>query len=184
MSSFQSAFHRVSQSTFRSYQSHGYISHRLYSLVAASNSQKKIRPRRALLYMPVNNPKFIEKAKTLDVDTLVFDMEDAVSINKKEEARVHVKNLLANEMKNFNTRTEIAIRINPCSSGLAEDDLDSILSSVHLPHAIVLPKIQSPSDVIWLSQEIEKKCGKNAEIDIIGMIETIDGVMKFCTSFL
>ena len=134
--------------------------------------------------MPVNNPKFVQKATTLDVDTLVFDLEDAVAPNKKIEARQSAINTLNNYT--FLPRSEIAIRINPYSSGLAQDDITAILSSNNMPNTICLPKVESPEEIKWLSLEITKQIGsKGDNIEIIGMIETPNSVLnsyKICTS--
>ena len=45
------------------------------------------RPRRSVLYMPGSNPRALDKAKTLAADGLIFDLEDAVAPDAKEEAR-------------------------------------------------------------------------------------------------
>jgi len=46
-----------------------------------------IRPRRSALYMPGSNARALEKARTLEADVLIMDLEDAVSPDKKAEAR-------------------------------------------------------------------------------------------------
>ena len=38
-----------------------------------------IRPRRSVLYMPGSNARALEKARTIDADALILDLEDAVS---------------------------------------------------------------------------------------------------------
>lgn len=40
-------------------------------------------PRRSVLYMPGSNARAMEKGKTIPADSLIFDLEDAVAINKK-----------------------------------------------------------------------------------------------------
>ena len=45
------------------------------------------RPRRSVLYMPAANERALEKAKHLEADALIFDLEDAVSPENKELAR-------------------------------------------------------------------------------------------------
>ena len=47
----------------------------------------KIRPRRSALYMPGSNARALEKAKSLDADGVIFDLEDAVAPEVKAEAR-------------------------------------------------------------------------------------------------
>lgn len=37
--------------------------------------------------VPGSEKKFIEKSKGLNADTIVMDLEDGVSVNKKHEAR-------------------------------------------------------------------------------------------------
>merc|ERR1712228_392786 len=155
--------------------------HKIHSFYHQYNSIRfhsgGIRPRRSFLYMPANNEKFIKKATTLDVDTLVFDLEDAVAPNQKQEARHSAINILNNYT--FNPRTEICIRMNPVCSGLAQDDIVSILSAQTMPHTICLPKVESAEDIQWLSSEITKLIGSKGDlIEIIGMIETPKAVIN------
>ena len=42
------------------------------------------RPRRSVLYMPSSNERALEKAKTLPVDGLILDLEDAVGPDHKD----------------------------------------------------------------------------------------------------
>ena len=52
--------------------------------------QVTLRPRRSALYMPGSNARALEKAKTLEADVVIFDLEDAVAPDAKEEARSQV----------------------------------------------------------------------------------------------
>lgn len=47
------------------------------------------RPRRSVLYMPAANERALEKAKSISTDALIFDLEDAVSPDAKDAARVN-----------------------------------------------------------------------------------------------
>jgi citrate lyase subunit beta / citryl-CoA lyase len=46
-----------------------------------------IRPRRSVLYVPGANARALEKARGLDADGLIFDLEDAVAPDAKTAAR-------------------------------------------------------------------------------------------------
>ena len=46
-----------------------------------------IRPRRSVLYMPGANARAMAKARELDCDAIIFDLEDAVAPDAKAEAR-------------------------------------------------------------------------------------------------
>ena len=45
------------------------------------------RPRRSMLYVPGSVPRFLEKARSLQVDSLILDLEDPVLPEHKTEAR-------------------------------------------------------------------------------------------------
>jgi len=106
--------------------------------------------RRALLYMPGDDRRKIEKSTTLDVDSICMDMEDGVAANRKAEARA----VIAQAMKELDFgKSERCIRINSIGSGIEKFDLASALTTN--PDAIVVPKIESAEQVKWVSDHIE-----------------------------
>jgi citrate lyase subunit beta/citryl-CoA lyase len=68
-----------------------------------------LRPRRSVLYMPGANERALEKAKGIDADALILDLEDAVSPDAKPEARDRV--CAAATSGEYGHR-ELAIRVN------------------------------------------------------------------------
>ena len=48
------------------------------------------RPRRSVLYVPGSNEKAHSKIPTLDVDALIYDLEDAVAPAAKDQARLAI----------------------------------------------------------------------------------------------
>lgn len=48
-------------------------------------------------------------------------------------------------------RTEAAVRVNSVSSGLAEEDLRVVMSAPKLPSTLMLPKVESPQELDWVS---------------------------------
>ena len=106
--------------------------------------------RRALLYMPGDDRRKIEKSTTLGVDCICMDMEDGVAINRKTEAR----SVIAQAMKELDFgSSERCIRINSIGSGLEAYDLAAALTA-H-PNTIVVPKIESADQVRWVTERIE-----------------------------
>ena len=106
--------------------------------------------RRALLYMPGDDRRKIEKSVTLGVDSICMDMEDGVAANKKAEARA----VIAQAMKELDfDKSERCIRINSIGSGLEQDDLVAALATN--PDSIVVPKIETAEQVKWVSDQIE-----------------------------
>ena len=106
--------------------------------------------RRALLYMPGDDRRKIEKSTTLGVDCICMDMEDGVAMSRKSEARA----IIAQAMKELDFgESECCIRINSVGSGLESYDLVAALATN--PDTIVVPKIESADQVRWVSDHIE-----------------------------
>ncbi|MEO7839296.1 MAG: CoA ester lyase [Anaerolineales bacterium] len=133
--------------------------------------------RRALLYMPGDDRRKIEKATTLGVDSICMDMEDGVAANKKAEARA----IIALAMKELDFGdSERCIRINGIGSGLEKRDLVAALATN--PDAIVVPKIETPEQVKWVSERIESyELSSNLNIGAIRLligVETAKGILN------
>src|ERR1700742_152568 len=95
-----------------------------------------IRPRRSVLYMPGSNARALEKARSLPVDGVILDLEDAVAPDAKEAARKQV--LEAVKAGVYGAR-EVFVRINGIDSPWHADDLDAAVRAG--PDAIIVPKI-------------------------------------------
>ena len=109
------------------------------------------RLRRSMLFVPGNNPGMIRDAHIYGSDSIMFDLEDSVSINEKDAARFLVYNALSN-LKYGNK--DLVVRINDLSSGLGIQDLEAIVRAK--PDVIRLPKTECAQDVIDCEREIER----------------------------
>ncbi len=98
-----------------------------------------IRPRRSVLYMPGSNARALEKARTLPVDAVILDLEDAVAPDAKETARNQV--VAAVKAGGFGAR-EVFIRINGIDTPWFADDLAAAAAAA--PDAILVPKVSTP----------------------------------------
>jgi citrate lyase subunit beta/citryl-CoA lyase len=98
-----------------------------------------IRPRRSVLYMPGSNARALEKAKTLPVDCVILDLEDAVAPDAKAAARDQV--VAAVKAGGFGAR-EVFIRVNGFETPWFADDLNAAISTA--PDAILVPKVSNP----------------------------------------
>jgi citrate lyase beta subunit len=125
--------------------------------------------RRALLYMPGDDRRKIEKATTLGVDCICMDMEDGVAMSRKTEARA----VIAQAMKElYFGEAERCIRINSIGSGIESYDLVAALATN--PDAIVVPKIESADQVKWVSDHIESY--ELSSDQVIGSVRLMVGV--------
>jgi citrate lyase subunit beta-like protein len=133
--------------------------------------------RRALLYMPGDDRRKIEKAITLGVDCICMDMEDGVAVTRKAEARA----VIAQAMKELDFgRSERCIRINSFQSGFEEFDLAAALATN--PSSIVMPKIETAEQVKWVSEHIETyELSSNTRVGSIRLligVETAKGILN------
>ena len=131
-----------------------------------------LRPRRSVLYMPGANARALEKAQTIPADSLILDLEDAVSPDAKPEARDRV---CAAASSGDYGRREIAIRANGIGTPWHDDDLRAIAAAG--PAAVVVPKINSADEV----HEIEKALEAGGAPDhtrIWAMLETPIAVLR------
>jgi citrate lyase subunit beta/citryl-CoA lyase len=101
-----------------------------------------IRPRRSVLYMPGSNARALEKARTLDVDALILDLEDAVAPDAKDLARDQVREAIT--AGGYGHR-ELVIRVNGPATPWGAADLEMAMAAK--PDAILLPKVSSPADL-------------------------------------
>ena len=102
----------------------------------------QIRPRRSVLYLPGSNARALEKARSLPVDALILDLEDAVAPEAKEAARAQLAEAL--RAGGFGKR-EVVVRVNGLETPWGYDDVAALAALG--ADAILFPKIQAADDV-------------------------------------
>ena len=127
------------------------------------------RPFRSTLYMPGSNLRALEKAKTLPVDALIFDLEDSVSPDKKALAREQVVAASNEALTGVYGNRQIMIRSNALDTDWGEADLRA--AAVAAPDAIVLSKVNNAKD-IHQALAIVEDAGLNDRTSIWAMMET------------
>lgn len=137
-----------------------------------ADPQTSQRPRRSVLYMPGANERALEKAKTLETDALILDLEDAVAPDAKSQARERV--CAAATSGDYGDR-EITIRINGLGTQWHDADLAAAVAAK--PAAIVVPKVNSADEVRRLDAAITA-AGGDETIALWAMIETPEAVAK------
>ncbi|MEO0381867.1 MAG: CoA ester lyase [Pseudomonadota bacterium] len=105
------------------------------------------RPLRSVLYIPGSKPRALEKARGLPVDAIIFDLEDAVSIEEKETARETLATALSEG--GYGARMKI-IRINGLDTSWGADDARAALKME--ADAILMPKVSTPEDLDALAE--------------------------------
>ena len=132
--------------------------------------------RRSTLILPVNIPRFVEKAYQRGADAILLDLEDAVPWAEKENARKLVKSSIPLAAKGG---AEVGVRINKDPQWLSLDVEASVYPGLD---GITLPKTESAEEVRSLEalvEKMEKQRGiKPGHIQFSILIETPRGLLK------
>ena len=106
-------------------------------------------PIRSYLYVPASDPRRVEKALASEADAVVLDLEDAVTPNRKEEAREHAGQILGSAPEK-----PVLVRVNAPGSPLFEQDLRVVVGPNLF--AIRLPKAEDPGTVRDVADALER----------------------------
>lgn len=131
-----------------------------------------IRPRRSVLYMPGANARALDKARSLDADALILDLEDAVAPHAKAQAREQVADALRTGGYG---RRECIVRINALDTPWGLQDVQAIARCG--ADAVLLPKVQSAEQLAALAQALDA-AGAPADLPLWAMAETPLGFLR------
>lgn len=131
-------------------------------------------PRRSLLFVPGSSIKMINKSLESEADSIILDLEDAVSLQEKESARNNVKKYIS-KFKEKNI--EVIVRINELKTRLGMVDMEEIAQEE--PDALLIPKadesVIAAADILMDSIELRYEIEKNS-LKIIPLVETTECV--------
>jgi citrate lyase subunit beta/citryl-CoA lyase len=137
-------------------------------------STARSRFRFSRLYLPGNNPGLMINSGLHSADGIILDLEDSVAPEKKDEARILVRNAL--RQINF-YGAERMVRINQGARGF--EDLHSVIP--HNVNLILLPKCESSEYIKEVEKEVDavrNRYGSVNEVFLMPIIETATGVEK------
>jgi len=130
-----------------------------------------IRLRRSVLFVPGANPRALEKARALPADGLIFDLEDAVAPDGKDDARARVAGTLS--AGGYGPR-ELILRVNSLETPWGHADL---AEAAVLPlDAVLLPKVEN-AERVRHAIDLLDSLGAPPELAVWCMIETPLGVL-------
>ena len=124
------------------------------------------RPLRSVLYIPASKERALEKARTLPVDAIIFDLEDAVAPDEKAAARDALAAALATG--GYGARMKI-VRINALNTEWGEADARAAAGMG--ADAVLLPKVDTPADLDVLA-------ALTGDLPLWAMMETPLGMLN------
>jgi citrate lyase subunit beta/citryl-CoA lyase len=118
----------------------------------------------------------LAKAASRGADEIVIDLEDAVAMSAKDEARETVVAALS-EPQWRGVRT--SVRVNAPRTPWCHQDIVALASLPDAPETIVVPKVESPADLAFVERLLdgaEAASGRATPLGVQALIENAAGV--------
>ena len=136
-----------------------------------------IKMYRTLLFAPGSRPELLAKAQLGDADAMIFDLEDSVPLNAKDEARKNIADALAAGLKK-----PMFLRISNPRAGDFMADLQVLANASSLVNVagVVLPKADDAEDIQAVAKALKDVEAKHSiqegTLSILPLIETCLGL--------
>ncbi|AVI93670.1 citrate lyase, citryl-ACP lyase (beta) subunit [Oenococcus oeni] len=135
------------------------------------------RLRRTMMFVPGNNPAMLKDAGIYGADSIMFDLEDAVSLSEKDAARILVFNALTTQDYGD---AELVVRVNGLDTPFFKNDVYAMVKAG--VDVIRLPKTESAEMMRQLESVIEE-AEKKFSIEVgtthmMAAIESAKGVLN------
>jgi citrate lyase subunit beta/citryl-CoA lyase len=125
-------------------------------------------PWRSVLFVPGTSRERFAKAFAAGADAVVLDLEDGVDAARKAEARTMVAEWLTTDSSE---RAARLVRVNSAGSAFIDDDLEWLASIEGLYDALVLPKVETPEEIVGIARAA-------AATRIVPLLETARGILR------
>jgi citrate lyase subunit beta/citryl-CoA lyase len=129
------------------------------------------RPRRSMLYVPGCDRRYLNKARTLRVDSVILDLGDPILVEKKEESR---RNVMEAVLAGGYGRREVVVRVNDLDSPWGREDVRAVAGIG--ADAVLFPNIESRAHVHDALALLDAAGGQH--LPIMLMIESPVGVLR------
>ncbi|HEX8730985.1 MAG TPA: CoA ester lyase [Ktedonobacterales bacterium] len=132
---------------------------------------------RSTLFAPATHARHVEKALAGEADGVILDLEDAIAIAEKAEARLAARRALAARGAGG---PRVYVRVNGLTTPFAYDDLRTVVTSGL--DGVILPKVESANQLAtldWLLTQLERAAGlAEGGIEVTPIIETALGLAR------
>ncbi len=127
----------------------------------------QLRPRRTFIFAPGLDPAMFPKALASGTDIVCVELEDGVAPKDKDLARVRALGLFSEPQ--VDDGVERVVRINCVREAFGLADVQAVLATDTPPPVLMMPKVRTPDEVIWLDDLLSER-GHQTRLQVI--IET------------
>ena len=132
---------------------------------------RPVVPRWSFIFAPGLKPKMYPKALASGADIVCVELEDGIAPKDKDEARRHTMALFAKPQADDDV--ERIVRINCLREAFGLADVQAVLATDTPPPALMLPKVRTPDEIVWLDNLLTER-GHTTRLHVI--IETNEGL--------
>ncbi len=136
-----------------------------------ATSDRQIRPRRSFIFAPGLKPDMYPKALASGADIVCVELEDGIAPKDKDLARSLTMDLFAKPQADDGV--ERIVRINCLREAFGLADVQAVLATDTPPPALMLPKVRTPDEIVWLDTLLTER-GHATRLHVI--IETNAGL--------
>lgn len=139
---------------------------------------KRIKPRKHMLFLPADKPAMYRDVIMYKPDTVMFDLEDAISFGEKDSARILLREVLK-EIDYNKYGIEVCVRVNGMDTQWFDQDVKACIQGY--ANMIRLPKVETTDDVkvaVSCIEKYEKEFNKKDKTLIFIAIESTLGVLN------
>ena len=133
-----------------------------------SNKDIAVRPRRSFIFSPGLKPDIFPKALASGTDIVCVELEDGIAPKDKDEARTKGLALFAEPQADDGV--ERIVRINCLRTAFGLADVQAVIATATPPPALMLPKVMTPDEIVWLDDLLTERGHDDVRLHII--IET------------
>jgi (S)-citramalyl-CoA lyase len=131
------------------------------------STERVVRPRRSFIFSPGLKPEMFPKALASGTDIVCVELEDGIAPKDKEAARRNAIALFAEPQADDGV--ERIVRINCLREAFGLADVQAVLATDTPPPALMLPKVRTADEVVWLDNLLTER-GHDTRLHVI--IET------------
>jgi (S)-citramalyl-CoA lyase len=119
------------------------------------SQERVVRPRRSFIFSPGLKPDMFPKALACGTDIVCVELEDGIAPKDKDEARRNAIALFAEPQADDGV--ERIVRINCLREAFGLADVQAVLATDTPPPALMLPKVRTADEVIWLDNLLTER---------------------------
>lgn len=131
------------------------------------STERVVRPRRSFIFSPGLKPEMFPKALACGTDIVCVELEDGIAPKDKDAARRNAIALFAEPQ--VDDGVERIVRINCLREAFGLADVQAVLATDTPPPALMLPKVRTADEVVWLDNLLTER-GHDTRLHVI--IET------------